>query len=60
MNENEIAEMEAYLIDRSDNYFAARQTDDTFKHRRFFDDGFDRGYKACLDKFMLDNKEKQE
>lgn len=50
--EREYIEMEAARNDSSERYFNARPQFDTVDRRKVFESGFDRGWKAAIDKVL--------
>ena len=58
MKEEDIAEMEAEEIYKEDAYFGARHLSyDTPNRRHTFRAGFERGYKAAMEKYKKDSGE---
>lgn len=52
MEEEDIAVMESEECYFEDNYFGARDIiKDNFNNRRFFQAGFERGYKSAIEQF---------
>ena len=53
MTEGQIAEMEEVEIDKEDSYFGARHSSyDTSDRRLVFRAGFERGYRAAIQKVV--------
>lgn len=58
MTEDQIAEMEADELEKSDAYFGARDiSNDARSSRVFFEAGFQRGYKSAMVRYLNTEKE---